>query len=123
MGYSWQVSQETVQVIEIALLSCAFLILVLLLSRRRMLSFRYTIGWLAVFGISGTAGLLVPLAEPIADVLRISTPMVFVGLIAIVLLLITVQLSISISGLQREIQNLTETIALLENRLENHVHE
>lgn len=113
--------QEQLQVLEIAVLSAVFISLVVVLARKQMLSFRYTLGWFVVFFISGTAGLLFPLATPIAKLLQISRPMVFVGLIVIALLLISIQLSISISGLQRKLQDLTETIAILtaQDRREN----
>lgn len=109
-------SQETVQVLEIAVLSACFLVLIIVLARKQRLTFRYTLGWFVVFFISGTAGLFVPLASPIADLLQVSRPMVFIALVVIALLLISIQLSISISGLQRKLQDLTETIAILTAR-------
>lgn len=113
MGYPWRVSQETMQVLEVAVLSAGFIALIVVLARRQMLTFRYTLGWFVTFLISGTAGLLIPIASPIAELLQISRPMVFVGLVVILLLLISIQLSISISGLQHKVQDLAETVAIL----------
>ena len=106
-------SQETFQVVQIAAISVAFMALVVFLTKRQMISFRYTVGWFMVFFISATAGLFVSLVAPIADFLQISTSMVFVGIVAIVLLLISIQLSISISGLQRRLHDLAEQVALV----------
>jgi hypothetical protein len=112
------VSQETLQVIEIAVISVMFMVLIAYLTKRQRISFRYTVGWFAVFFISATAGLFVPLVLPIAELLQISTSMVFVGIVVIALLLISIQLSISISGLQRQLQDLAENVALLKERVE-----
>ncbi len=111
-------SQETLQVIEIAVISVMFMVLIAYLTKRQQISFRYTVGWFVVFFISATAGLFVPLVLPIAELLQISTSMVFVGIVVIALLLISIQLSISISGLQRQLQDLAENVALLKERVE-----
>ncbi|NDC27224.1 MAG: DUF2304 domain-containing protein [Actinobacteria bacterium] len=111
-------SQETLQVIEIAVISVMFMVLIAFLTKRQRISFRYTVGWFVVFFISATAGLFVPLVLPIAELLQISTSMVFVGIVVIALLLISIQLSISISGLQRQLQDLAENVALLKERVE-----
>lgn len=109
-------SQDSFQILEIAVLSVVFITLVVVLARRQMLTFRYAFGWFVVFFISGTAGLFVPLVEPIADVLQVAPSMVFVGLVIVALLLISIQLSISISGLQRKLQDLAEKVALMQRQ-------
>ena len=116
-------SQETLQVIEIAVISVMFMVLIAFLTKRQRISFRYTIGWFVVFFISATAGLFVSLVSPIAELLQISTSMVFVGIVVIALLLISIQLSISISGLQRQLRDLAENIALLKEQVEREDHE
>ncbi len=116
-------SQETLQVVEIAVISVMFMVLIAFLTKRQRISFRYTVGWFVVFFISATAGLFVPLVLPIAELLQISTSMVFVGVVVIALLLISIQLSISISGLQRQLQDLAENVALLKERVEREDHE
>ena len=104
--------------IEIAGISVMFMVLIAFLTKRQRISFRYTVGWFIVFFISATAGLFVPLVSPIAELLQISTSMVFVGIVVIALLLISIQLSISISGLQRQLRDLAENVALLKERVE-----
>ncbi len=111
-------NQETLQVIEIAVISMMFMALIAYLTRRQQISLRYTVGWFAVFFIAATAGLFVPLVSPVAELLQISTSMVFVGVVVIALLLISIQLSISISGLQRRLQDLAESLAILKERVE-----
>jgi hypothetical protein len=112
------VSQKTLQVVEIAAISVMFMGLIVFLTKKKLISFRYTVGWFVVFFISATAGLFVSFVSPIAELLQISTSMVFVGIVVIGLLLISIQLSISISGLQGRLQDLAENLALLKERVE-----
>jgi hypothetical protein len=91
--------------------------IVFALSRRGLLSLRYALGWMAV------STLLVLVAIVIAQVGGVGKTLPFTptGLIASVglgfLLLITLQLSISLSGHQEAIRELSEANALLEERL------
>ena len=116
-------SQESLQVLEIAVVSLLFMGLIVILTRRRMISFRYTVGWFVVFFVSASAGLLVPLVSPLAELLQISTSMVLVAVVVIALLLISIQLSISISGLQRQVQKLAEELALAKDEKSRRGHE
>jgi uncharacterized membrane protein YfcA len=87
------------------------------LGRRGRLSFRYTIGWLALAAVGVFAGAFIPVVSPVADWLEIS-PAALVAVGAILLLVsICIQLSISISGLQEQIRRLVERLAILEQRL------
>lgn len=115
-------SQESLQVLEISVISVMFMGLIVLLTKRKMISFRYTVGWFVVFFVSATAGLFVSFVSPVADLLQISTPMVFIGVIVIVLLLISIQLSISISGLQRQVQKLAEDLSLAKEKSSSDAH-
>lgn len=95
-------------------LSLACLLTCLRLGRRGRLSFRYTLGWTALFGVGTFSSILLPLVEPLADALEI-TPAAIVSILGLLLLLgICVQLSISISGIQEQTRRLSEKIALLE---------
>jgi hypothetical protein len=91
--------------------------LVFWLSRRQLLSLRYALGWM------GVSTLLVLAAAGLALAGGISTslPLTPTGLLSAVglafVLLITLQLSISLSGLQEAIRELSEANALLEERL------
>ena len=94
-------------------------IMVARLSRRGQLSFRYTIGWIGVASFGILAGLFVPLVEPIANALGLSAA-ALIGLGALVFITaIAIQLSISISGLQRQMRTLTETIAYPSSETDN----
>jgi hypothetical protein len=111
-------SQQTVQLIEIGIVALGMSIVVLRLSRQKLISFRYTVGWLILCGLGLVAGLLIPVLQPIADVLRISEVALVATSAVMVLLLVCIQLSISISGLQRQLQDVTEELALTRRRIE-----
>lgn len=96
-----------------ALTGLALLVAVVRLSRQSRLSFRYTMGWIAIASVGILGALLIPLAAPIAERLSL-TPIALLVLIAsLFFLAITIQLSISISGLQQQNQTLAEEIARL----------
>jgi hypothetical protein len=96
----------------------ALLIAVVQLSRSGRLSFRYTMGWLGVAVIGVLSGLFVPVVEPVAKALGLSAA-ALLGLAALLFVsLIAVQLSISISGLQRQLRTVTEEVARLRRELE-----
>ena len=105
-------SQQTVHGIEIGFVAIVFASSILYLARRQRISFRYTMGWLALCVISAFTGLLIPVLKPLATKLQLDA-FTLIGSGAIVILLaLCIQLSISISGLQRQVQKLNEDIAL-----------
>lgn len=91
-----------------------FAIVVYRASRRQLLSFRFTVGWLALCALGLFAGILAPVLVPIGDRIRLSSS----GLLAvggiILLVGICVQLSINIAVLQSRVRTLTEEVARLE---------
>jgi hypothetical protein len=89
----------------------------IVLVRRDLLSLRYGIGWLTIsaIGIVGTP-VLGALAEYAEDLGFTQTGFA-AGVFIVFLLLICLQLSISLSGLHKAIQNLAEHGALVENRV------
>ena len=96
----------------VALMTSTFVLV-----RRRMLSIRYGLGWLTVsiIGFIGT-----PLLSIAASKVRPLgfTPTGFsLGILIGFLGLICLQLSISLSGLHRAIQDLSEHAALVEQRV------
>ena len=93
-------------------LSALLIVLTIWRSRRQELSARYAVGWL-VLGLLGlVAGLLIPIVSPIAGLLAV-TPGVIVFTVATVLLvLISMQLSVSISGSVRRVELLAVQHAL-----------
>jgi Na+/melibiose symporter-like transporter len=95
----------------------ALMVSTVVLVRRRLLSIRYGLGWLTVslVGFLGT-----PLLSLAASGVRHLgfTPTGFsLGVLIGFLGLICLQLSISLSGLHRAIQDLSEHAALVEQRL------
>lgn len=95
----------------------ALMISTVLLVRRKLLSIRYGLGWLTVslIGFLGTPLLSVASSQ----VRRLGfTPTGFsLGVLIAFLGLICLQLSISLSGLHRAIQDLSEHAALVEQRV------
>ncbi|NDF55824.1 MAG: DUF2304 family protein, partial [Proteobacteria bacterium] len=69
------------------------LFVVVRLSRRGQLSFRYALGWMAVSALGILAGLFVPLAEPVADALGLSAAALVALLGVVFFVLIAIQLS------------------------------
>jgi hypothetical protein len=104
-------------VILAALTGFAFAAAILLIARRGILSMRYTIGWLFVAACVAVGGLLGWLIDPIADALDVEPVAIVVAVAVMALLAITVQLSISVSGLTEASRTLAQSIALLEQRV------
>jgi len=107
------VSQQTLQLLEIAVVALVFAVSILRLARRQLLSFRYAVGWLVLAAVGLLAGLLIPIVGPAADWLRIEEFTLVAAVAVVLLLVVCVQLSISISGLQQQVQRLAEEIAIL----------
>jgi len=89
------------------------------LARRQLLSFRYAIGWLGFLLGASVLSLFSPLVEPIANFVGVSPAVVVAGSSAAALLVICLQLSISISGLQDQVRRLSEEVALREDAPNN----
>jgi len=110
---------KAVQVLEIATIAFLTATIILALARRQLISFRYTIGWLGLCSVTFLGALLVPVLEPIALFLRVDPFTVVGGSSLLILLAICIQLSISISGLQRQLRQVNEIVALLRDKVEN----
>jgi hypothetical protein len=111
------VSTTVRQALLIAVLSAGWGFVCVAVARRRLLSLRYTLGWLAMGVLGLLFALLAGLVRPVSDLLGVSPTAVFALAGIGVLLLIALQLSISVSGLQSQVQTLAEAHALLEERL------
>lgn len=100
-----------------------FVSLVLVLHRRRLMTLKYAAGWL-VLGFIGFMSLLVLwVSEAVPSILGFSYVGLASGFAVVVLLLVSVQLSISISILQRRVEKLAEVIALNTSTEGNHAAE
>jgi hypothetical protein len=112
-------SQQVAQAVEIAAVALIFTASILYLARKQRISFRYTVGWLSLCTIGAFSGLLIPAISPLANSLQLGA-FSLVGAVAIIVLLaLCVQLSISISGLQRQVQLLNEDLALHKKEVED----
>lgn len=87
------------------------------LVRRGMLSIRYGLGWLTVSALGLAGSPLLSVVDPLVHHLGFTETGFSLGLFFGFLGLICLQLSISVSGLHRAIQDLSEHAALLEHRL------
>ena len=96
----------------------AFAVVILVLARRGHLSMRYTLGWLFVGGCIMIGGLSTGLVGPLADFFGVSSTALVITVATIALLALTVQLSITVSGLLEQTRTLAEGVALLEQRIE-----
>jgi hypothetical protein len=113
------VSREAIQILEVAIIALLMGSFILAIARRQLISFRYTIGWLGLCAVTLLGALLVPVVEPIARFLRVDPFTVVCGSAFLILLAICIQLSISISGLQRQLRQVNEIVALLRDKVEN----
>jgi len=95
----------------------ALMISTIVLVRRGLLSLRYGLGWLSValLGFLGTP--LLALASRQVKHLGFTQTGFSLGVLIVFLGLICLQLSISLSGLHRAIQDLSEHSALVEQRV------
>jgi hypothetical protein len=111
-------SNVAIQSLLVALGGLGLLTGVFLLARRGLLSLRYALGWMAVSVLVVVAALLLVLIGGISN----SLPLTPTGLLASVglafVLVISLQLSISLSGQQEAIRELSEANALLGERLQ-----
>jgi hypothetical protein len=87
------------------------------LVRHRMLSLRYGFGWLAISLIGILGAPLLSLAAAQVKHLGFTPTGFSLGIFIVFLILICLQLSISLSGLHRAVQDLAEYSALTEHRL------
>lgn len=91
----------------------AFTGAVVVLARRQLMSFRYTLGWMALSFIGVLGAVLTPLVQPVAELFGMSPTGVLLAGATFVLLVIALQLSVSVSGLQAQVREMAEAHALL----------
>ena len=111
-------SQHAAQGLQFMAVSLVFTISILYLAQKQRMSFRFAMGWLTLCVIAAFTGLLIPAFEPIATYLQIDAFALVGGIAVIILLAICIQLSISISGLQKHVGLLNEDLALQKNAME-----
>lgn len=106
-----------VQSVAVAGGSLAMFLTVFALSRRGLLSLRYALGWMGVSALLLLAGLGLGVVGGVSDSLPLTPTALLAAVGLAFVLLITLQLSISLSGHQEAIRELSEANALLEERL------
>ncbi len=87
------------------------------LARRRLISLRYTLGWMSIAALGVVGAALTPLILPVADLFGMSPTGVLLAAATTVLLAITLQLSVSVSGMQRQLRTIIEAHALLQQEV------
>lgn len=110
-------SDASIQPALIALGGAGMFLVVFSLSRRRLLSLRYALGWMGVSMLLVLAAAVLALAGGISTSLPFTPTGLLAGVGLAFVLLITLQLSISLSGHQEAIRELSEANALLEERV------
>ena len=88
------------------------------LARRRLITLRYALGWLAIAVTTLIGAAAASLVTPLAELFSMTATGVLLAGATVLLVAIAVQLSISVSGLQAQLRELAEAHALLANRLD-----
>ena len=112
-------SQVQIQSLELFAVAFFFSTGIFYLSRNGKISFRYTVGWLILFGFMAVGSFAIPKIETITDLLRISPAALVAAVLLFLLLILCIQLSISISGLQRQLRKVNEDLALQKKELDD----
>ena len=86
--------------------------IILGIARRRLLTVRYTVGWVLLAVVIIIMALLTPLIEPITDWFGMTPTGLLLLIASGTLLLICIQLSITASGLTAQQRDLTEAIVV-----------
>jgi len=107
----------TIQAVIIMLGAAVLMLSSVLLVRWRLLSIRYGLGWLAV-SVGGVIGApVLSVLAPKVESLGFTATGFSLGIFIVFLGLVCLQLSISLSGLHRSVQDLAEHSALVEQRV------
>ena len=111
-------SKGSMFAIEIAIVAAGFIAHVFRLSRRGMLSFRYSIGWFSIMFLGLLAAPFVVIFAPLAEKLKLTPSALLAAISTIAVVVILIQLSVSISGNQRKMDTLVRENALLKEKLD-----
>ncbi len=111
-------SQGSMFAIEIAVVAVGFIAHIFRLSRRGMLSFRYSIGWFSIMFLGLLAAPFVVVFAPLAEKLKLTPGTLLAAISTIAVVIILIQLSVSISGNQNKIDTLVRENALLKEKLD-----
>lgn len=98
-------------------LSIVFELMIVYLSRKRLLTFRYSVGWLSVGLVASIAAAFISISKASPFEVSLNLGNSLVGLCVIFLLLMNVQLSISVSGITKQVNNLSEIVAIIDEEI------
>jgi len=110
---------SALHMLVLSVASIALLKLVFRLFRNQRLSFRYMMGWSILFLLGLLVSLTLPFVASFAQTLRVVPISVYGVPALLVVVLICIQLSISISGMQIGLRDLAERFALIEHNETN----
>ena len=114
-----KMANTTTQILFCTIIGFVLTVFIYRLAWRGLISFKYTLGWLALSTTGVMAGVVIPIIAPMASFLSI-TPAALLAIGGIILFVaICIQLSISISGLYERQRRLTEEVAHLRNALDS----
>jgi Uncharacterized conserved protein (DUF2304) len=102
---------RSIFVVPAAIGAIALIVASVVLYRQKYLSARYFVGWVAVGASLGIGALVLALVHQKVGSEVLTASAISVGLLALLGLL--VQLSISVSGLQRQLRQVAQAVALL----------
>ena len=105
------------QALVLALGSVAIVLVILRLARYRLLTTRYTLGWLGIGTLGGLAAVTMPFVGRVGKLANITPTAVLLMISSLLLLAISIQLSISVSLLQERLRTTAEAHALLARRV------
>jgi hypothetical protein len=110
-------STSVKQALVLALGGVVIVLVILALTRRRLLTTRYTLGWLGVGALVALAAVTLPFVGRLGKVANITPTAVLLMISSVLLLAISIQLSISVSLLQERLRTTAEAHALLARRV------
>jgi hypothetical protein len=101
-------------IIAAALLGLVFAGAIFRLAGKQKLSFRYAVGWISICSLAIFASAFIPMVEPISVFLSTTPAALLAACGIVVLTAICIQLTVSISGIQRQISMITDVLAQLQ---------
>jgi hypothetical protein len=121
LSYAPAVSAGVKQSLVIAAGGVVLAVVIVLLARRRLMTMRYTVGWLGMAALTILTAALAGLVTPIAEAFDMTGTAVFLAAATAILIAICIQLSITVSGLRAQLRELAEDHALLAAELDERV--
>jgi hypothetical protein len=93
-------------------------VVIVVLTRRGALSLRFGLGWLVVAVVVAVSSVFLGVVSPLARFLHATPTGLLLVAMSGFLLLLSLNLSVSVSALQDAVRDLSESNALLEERLQ-----